>query len=677
MSFLSPLFLAALAGLAIPVLIHLIQREKKRVVVFPSLMFLQRIPYQSIRRRHIHNWLLLCVRLAVLLLIVLAFARPFLERSERVAASSGSREVVVLLDRSYSMGYQDRWAAAQAAAREAIEGLDSSDRASVVLFGTAADVAVRSSGDRGRLLAAVDAARPTASATRYAPAMKVASTILAESGLPRLEAVLISDFQRAGWQGSEALQLPAAATITPVPVGGLPGGAANAAVTGVSLDRSTFSSQERVTLTAVVASFSPEPMTVPVALDVEGRTIQTETVTLPPGERVSVSFAPVTLTGRNTRATISLAPDGLDHDNRLHVAISPLELLRVLVLDRGGRGDASLYLRRALDIGERPRFEATVRPPDAVPEDLLSRAAVVVVNDVEVDAGLAGRLQRFVEQGGGLFVAAGARTSWPGSSGGWLPASLAGPVDRRNAASRLAGVEYGHRLFEVFRGPRSGDFSVARFFGYRAATAAADARVLARFDAGSPALVERSVGRGRVLLWTSSLDLEWNDLPLKPVFLPFVHGAVTHLAAYAVPSAWLTVGQVLDPAAAAPALAAETATVLSPSGVRVPVEDGEVFELAEQGFYEIRDARGGGDVVLVAGNVDTAESDLTPLDPQDIAAAATADPSSARAFAQSAPISPEAQEGSQRFWWYLLCLAVLLLGADTLLSNRLSRAHNG
>ena len=81
MSFLTPLFLAGLAALAIPVFIHLIQREKKNVVSFPSLMFLQRIPYQSIRRRRIHNWWLLLVRLAALLLVVAAFARPFVRRS--------------------------------------------------------------------------------------------------------------------------------------------------------------------------------------------------------------------------------------------------------------------------------------------------------------------------------------------------------------------------------------------------------------------------------------------------------------------------------------------------------------------------------------------------------------------------------------------------------------------
>src|SRR4029450_8810178 len=103
MSFLTPLFLIGLAGLAIPVFLHLIQKERKQVVQFPSLMFLRRIPYQSVQRRRIRHWLLLILRRGGRALIVLAFGRPFLRGSDPSAASAnGAREVVILLDRSYS-----------------------------------------------------------------------------------------------------------------------------------------------------------------------------------------------------------------------------------------------------------------------------------------------------------------------------------------------------------------------------------------------------------------------------------------------------------------------------------------------------------------------------------------------------------------------------------------------
>ena len=119
MSFLTPFFLIGLAGLAIPVLIHLIQKERKNVVHFPSLMFLRRIPYESVQRRRIRHWLLLLMRLAALTLVVVAFARPFIRRTDASAAgATGAREVVILIDRSYSMGYGDRWSRALSAARD-------------------------------------------------------------------------------------------------------------------------------------------------------------------------------------------------------------------------------------------------------------------------------------------------------------------------------------------------------------------------------------------------------------------------------------------------------------------------------------------------------------------------------------------------------------------------------
>src|SRR5438132_2803327 len=120
MSFLAPAFFVALAALAIPVLVHLIQRERKRVVEFPSLMFVRRIPYQSVRRRRIRHWLLLLMRAAAILMIVAAFARPFLRQGAvAAAAAGGSRAIAALLDQSASMRYGHHWQRARDAAHPA------------------------------------------------------------------------------------------------------------------------------------------------------------------------------------------------------------------------------------------------------------------------------------------------------------------------------------------------------------------------------------------------------------------------------------------------------------------------------------------------------------------------------------------------------------------------------
>src|SRR6201981_3137869 len=130
MQFLSPLFLVGLGALAVPVIVHLIQRERKRVVQFPPLMFVQRLPYQSVRRRRIRHWFLLLLRAAAVALIVAAFARPFMRQSAVASAvSGGARDLVILLDQSASMGYGDHWTKARDAARGVIRGMGADDRA--------------------------------------------------------------------------------------------------------------------------------------------------------------------------------------------------------------------------------------------------------------------------------------------------------------------------------------------------------------------------------------------------------------------------------------------------------------------------------------------------------------------------------------------------------------------
>jgi len=89
LSFLVPAFLAGLVALGIPVLIHLTRRERTAVVEFPSLMFLQKLPYETIHRRRIRHWLLLVLRCVALALVVAAFARPFLDRPTAAAMGRG------------------------------------------------------------------------------------------------------------------------------------------------------------------------------------------------------------------------------------------------------------------------------------------------------------------------------------------------------------------------------------------------------------------------------------------------------------------------------------------------------------------------------------------------------------------------------------------------------------
>jgi hypothetical protein len=178
-----------------------------------------------------------------------------------------------------------------------------------------------------------------------------------------------------------------------------------------------------------------------------------------------------------------------------------------------------------------------------------------------------------------------------------------------------------------------------------------------------------------VLLWGSTLDVSWSDLPTKPVFLPFVHQAIRHLAGYAEPMPWLTVGQVFNTSAVAARGNATQRVVLTPSGRRLPLDDEgtDVLELTEQGFYEVRGDANQTDAT-VAANVDPAEADLTPMDPNEIRAAAVDTGAEPTGTPAGVPLTPEAREKNQRLWWYLLVVGILLLGVDTLLSNRMAKA---
>jgi Aerotolerance regulator N-terminal/von Willebrand factor type A domain len=681
MGLVAPLALAALAALAIPVLIHLIQREKKKVIEFPSLMFLRRIPYQSVRRRRIRDAALLMMRLAALALIILAFARPFFRTDSLAAATqNGARESVILVDTSYSMDYGDRWSKAQAAARDAIRAMKPGDRASLVFFATGADVAVRSAGDRPRLEAVLAAAKTGPGATRYAPALKLAGSLLAESPLPQREIVLISDFQRRGWDqtpGKDDVRLPDRTTLTPVNVASADD-TSNLAVTPISMQRTRFENHDRVAVTAGVVNHSPKSAShVPLTLVVDGQSIQTLTADVAARGSASVTFSPFTVASRNMRGTVKLANDAIARDNVFDFVVSPSEPVRVTVISRPGTERETLFLLHALEIGEDPRVELAARTPAAFSDADARSAAVVMVDDVQVSDDLAARLSRFATEGGGLFIALGPHATWPASSASIAPAIPGETVDRTTGTPlRLGGLEYSHPVFELFRAPRSGDFSAARFYDYRAVTQVTG-QVLARFDDGAPALLERKTGAGRVLMWTSSLDMDWDDMPVKPVFLPFISTVTKYLADYTEAPASLTVGQVVP----APrrlggkvSMASRGSTIaVAPSGSRVSVdtEDG-ALELTEQGFYDVRTQGAGADsAVTLAVNVDLDESDLTPMDPRELQAAVVGRaPSTPGGMARP---TAESQAQAQRLWWYLLVAGGLLLAGETLLSNRLSQ----
>jgi Aerotolerance regulator N-terminal/von Willebrand factor type A domain len=694
LTFLVPLFLVGIAGIVVPIVLHLTRRQRRNVVTFPSLMFLRMVPFQEQRRRRIEHWLLLALRAIALSLLAIAFARPLFEDSAVAAAGGGGpTEVVVLLDQSYSMGVGDAFTRATAAAKGVFDALGPLDRGSLVSFARGARVLARSTSDRARLESALDTVRVGSGTTRYGPALKVAQTILEESELPAGRVVLITDFQRNGWTGDEGVHLPAGDVLAPVAVGDvLP---ENVQVANVSLLRQATSGRERVTATArVTRQGGSGAKQVPVTLELDGQPVQTRTVSLAPDAATAVTFPAFTLSLPHTRGSVSVPDDGLVADDARYFVLSPGSAISVSVAEgaRTGR-DASLYLQRALDISADSRFRVRVRRGDGVSAGDLSDADVVVLNDTRVDGASALRVRHFVEGGGGALVVLGQEASWPASAADFLPGAVGSVEDRAEGrGGRLGFLDHDSPVFEVFSGPRSGDFTTARFFRARDFQAADSARVLARYDDGTPALVEARRGKGTVMVWTSTLDQFWNDLALQPVFLPFVQQLVQRLSGREDATPWLTAGQVVDladPAALESAgLASPEAAglgpgvvpiALTPSGepVTLPAEGPRYLTLEDRGFYTVRPP--GVDPerpFVMAVNVDLSESALTRMDPVELAAQVTtpaATGTRAPGFTDATALRREDLEKRQSVWRYLLYVAFGLLLLDTALSNWASR----
>jgi hypothetical protein len=695
MSFLAPAFFIGLAAVAVPILIHLIQRERKEVIRFPSLMFIRRIPYQSVQRRKIHNWLLLLLRAAAVLLLVAAFARPFFTQDATTvsAASSGAREVIILLDHSASMGYGDRWEKARDAARKIVSSLGAADKGTLVLFGSGAEVNVKGTSDRAQLDVAINAAKVSADSTRYGPALRVAQTVLGQSSLPRKEAVLISDFQKTGWERHEEIHLPEGATLTPISV--VTPGVSNISIAKADFARQQFSGEERVGVTVLVTNRGETPAAnLPVKLEIEGHEIDTRPVSIGPNASGSVTFPLVTVAEANMHGVVRAGSDAMAADNVFYFVLSPSRPVSVLVINAdGASADAGLYVSTALQVSRAPAFKSDGVPLSRVTSSTIERRSVIVLNDLgSIPAPTDELLKRFVGQGGGLLVAVGERTPWAGGASPLLPGTLGAPVDRTVGRSATLGyLDYSHPVFELFKQPHSGDFTAARFFRYRAITPAPTDHVLARFDDGGAAMVERRVGSGRVIAMSSTLDRSWNDLPAKPVFVPLMQLAARYLAQYDEPPAWYTVGRMLDVSAPLSQMVREGAAgdtasparkpsgvVMTPSGDQVRIGEGSValVALEEQGFYAAR-MQGTGErrPYAVAVNLDPAESDLTPMEPTEFVATATgrAAVTSSGQSLEHPQLTPEDIEKKQTIWWFLFLAGALALLAEAVLSNRLSR----
>lgn len=541
MYFVQSGMLAALAALAIPIVIHLMFRHRARPVDLGTLQFLKVVLRHDARRRKIRRLLLLAARMACIALLTMLFARPYLVATE---ATEGDRLVVVLLDRSASMGLGgsnrpiDR---AMAEARSILDSAGSGTQIEVGLFDrTVHPMAQPTDLRRAR-------PEPTDAGTDYDAAMAWARDLFVRSRKSPRELHILTDLQRSGLGRGEAAVLPAGVDVHLRDLGrSFP---KNIAVTGLAIAPESPRPGDPVTVTATAFNASPMPAAkCPVRIRIEAggqrrdldRTIDldggaTATVRLPLGE------LPEGLWRGHVEAGTG---DELAFDDRRYLAIAVAPPSRVLLVDgKPGRGpyEASTYFLEAA-IRLAPTGERYAKSPfDPTTVDLvrnvglpsLEKTEAVVLADVDdLGSSDAQRLARFVEDGGGLLVFTGDRVE-AGScrdleAAGLGVGKIIGPAKADGLPWRLDRWESRHPIFEPFADPEHGDLRRPAFDVITRIEPGPDARVLAAFRGGVPAVLERPKGRGKVLWFASACDRSWSDWPRSRLYLPMVHQMLAH-----------------------------------------------------------------------------------------------------------------------------------------------------
>jgi hypothetical protein len=633
-------------------------RERKTSQPFPSLMFVRRIPHKSFRRRTLQNLLLLTARTLALVLLSLAFARPFFPvKAGADAGPIGPLGRIVALDVSASMQYEGVFARALTEADKAIRELNSEDAVGLLLFSDEVQGLVPPSTDHAKALTALRRAAPGAHATRYAPALQLAGEWLGALKTARREVVLITDGQSRALAGAHDAGLPAGTTVSVRSVAAPR--AENAAVAEVTVESLKEGERSLAIVTARLVHQGPDSRERSVTLEIAGRAVETKTVSLPASGAINVTFARAPLPAGVSRGRVLLQHDALQADDNFAFLLGAGGELRVLLIDQ------SPYVARALEIGDQPAFDV-LRRSSLSASDLAGRS-LVVLGDLAPGAlspSASSALASFVRGGGGLLATsplAGLR----GDAASLLPGTWGENVSRlADRGASLGFVDLDHPALFVFKRARGFDFSRARFLQYRRFKAEAEPkdgglRVLARFDDGREALLEASFGKGRVFEFATPLDGLMSDLPVQPIFLPLVHELARYASAHRDAPLYHRVGGAFDLGGGEAATAAgQSANVVSPSGRKQTLPAGvSGIELEETGFYEA--SRGGAAAASIAVNLDTAESDLTLLDQDELAAALR--PAN-RAEAKATVAAPM-EAGARQSWWRAALLAVALLMA--------------
>lgn len=563
MSFIQIGFLAALAALAVPIVIHLVFRQRAKKVDLGTLRFLRIVLEHNARRRRVMRWLLLMLRLACVALLAFLFARPYL----LAARSAGEkRTVAVLIDRSATMELkQDGQRAidrAVASVKQLLNQAPENTRFEIAwldhgvepLFSSpplrggkpATESRATREPSRGEQLAMLKAPEVCHGGTDFGAALEWARDVLAKApDGPRVLHVF-TDFQQSGLAWSEVDELPEDVA-THLHDLGRPA-VNNLAVTEARPERPWLRPDEQTSLHVTVYNGGPflaDELPVVLRLTNQGREITLrEQLKIEPGTVESLRLDLPPLAEGLWQGTLAIeAEDDLPADNVRHVALLASKPYQVLLID--GRASPSpvlsstYFLQSALRLApEGELYSASPFEPRQIaagdPLPSLDKYDVVVLSDVgdELDRRDAQQLAGVVERGGGLLVFCGEnvtpeRTKSVADAG--LTVGQVGGIEHAvDLPLRLATWDSKHPIFAAFSDPQLGDLARLSFSACTKITPARDAKVLAKYKSGTPAVIEKKLGKGSIVWFASTADRHWSDWTRSRLYLPLVYQLLGH-----------------------------------------------------------------------------------------------------------------------------------------------------
>jgi hypothetical protein len=398
----------------------------------------------------------------------------------------------------------------------------------------------------------------------------------------------------------------------------------------------------------------------------------------PPVPSGQVTFQQVAGREGAFQGSLGLDTDALEIDNRHYFSYGVAGRPSLLVVDDAprGRDRDAFFLERAFDLREASLYAFTVGARDRLTRSgLRSHRAVFLANLPSLSASQLDAVKGYVEEGGSVVVSFGPRTDLNAFSGALAELGVGSIRERvtarsvQSADAIIGEVDQRHPVFEVFSASGMGAILRPAFRQYVQVEPDTAATVVARYDTGDPFLIERRLGTGKVLAYTSTFNTNWTDFPINEIYLPFLY----ELVKYAVQSnerrQAFTVGEVV----AWDARAGEEWEIQAPGDrlFKVTVDDfGKAFfrETEVPGNYV---AARGRDQYFFSVNVDPRESLLETRD-QDESYAAIVGPDEdvAKTPEQAALMIVEDEEKQQKLWRYLLLLVLGLFTLETYLANR-------